>query len=91
MCIRDSTEVDERTMVATIGSGYENAIWEEYGTGEYAAAGNGRKGGWVYKAPDGTFHYTKGKKPRRAFQRAYMKVKPKIIRRAKEIFGEVGK
>lgn len=31
-----------------IGSDYENAIWEEYGTGEYALKG-GRKGGyWVY-------------------------------------------
>ncbi len=31
---------------AHIGNPLENAIWEEYGTGEYAAEGNGRKGGW---------------------------------------------
>lgn len=83
-------EVDEKNMIAVVGSNSENAIWEEYGTGEYAAKGNGRKGGWVYKAPDGTFHHTYGKRPRRAFQRAYTKLKPKILRRANEIFKGVG-
>jgi hypothetical protein len=29
-----------------IGSSLENAIWEEFGTGEYALNGDGRKGGW---------------------------------------------
>lgn len=29
-----------------IGSNLENAIWEEFGTGEYAVNGDGRKGGW---------------------------------------------
>lgn len=29
-----------------IGSNLENAIWEEFGTGEYALKGNGRKGAW---------------------------------------------
>lgn len=29
-----------------IGSNLENAIWEEFGTGEYALHGDGRKGGW---------------------------------------------
>lgn len=38
--------VDEETMTAYIGSNYENAIWEEFGTGEYALNGDGRKGGW---------------------------------------------
>lgn len=32
---------------AQIGSSEENAIWEEFGTGEYAVKG-GRKGYWVY-------------------------------------------
>ena len=30
----------------TIGSPLMNAIGEEFGTGEYALNGNGRKGGW---------------------------------------------
>ena len=38
---------DESTVA--VGSDLENAIWEEFGTGEYALHGDGRKGGWVYK------------------------------------------
>jgi hypothetical protein len=33
---------------AEIGSPMENAIWEEFGTGEHALNGDGRKGWWVY-------------------------------------------
>lgn len=38
--------VDESAYKATIGSPEQNAIWEEFGTGEYALHGDGRKGGW---------------------------------------------
>lgn len=31
---------------AHVGSNLQNAIWEEFGTGEYALHGDGRKGGW---------------------------------------------
>lgn len=31
---------------AQVGNPLQNAVWEEYGTGEYALEGNGRKGGW---------------------------------------------
>lgn len=41
-----TSEVDAEAGTATIGSPEENAVWEELGTGEYAAEGNGRKGGW---------------------------------------------
>ena len=43
--------VVERTgdgFIAQIGSNNPNAIWEEFGTGEYALNGNGRPGYWVY-------------------------------------------
>ena len=40
--------VVEKEMTAYIGSSLEYAIYQEYGTGEYALKGNGRKGGWVY-------------------------------------------
>lgn len=39
-------DVDADAMEAVVGSDLENAIWEEYGTGEFAAEGNGRKGAW---------------------------------------------
>lgn len=32
--------------IVYVGSDEENAIWEEFGTGEYALHGDGRKGGW---------------------------------------------
>ena len=64
---------------AYIGSDMENAIWEEFGTGEYALAGNGRKGGWKYKDEEGNWHFTKGKTPSRAFWRTYTSLKAKLI------------
>ena len=72
--------VDDSNHVATIGSSEENAIWEEFGTGEYAINGNGRKGGWFYVDEKGQGHYTRGKKPSRAFWNAYMALKSKIIK-----------
>lgn len=57
---------DTDTHTAYIGSNYENAIWEEFGTGEHAINGNGRKG-WA------------GKKPSRAFWKAYVSTKNTVI------------
>lgn len=74
-------KVVESEHTAYIGSDTENAIWEEFGTGEYALEGNGRKGGWKYKDAKGDWHYTVGKKPSRAFWRAYTTLKNKIIDR----------
>ena len=42
--------VDEQEGIATIGSPLENAIWEEFGTGEYALNGDGRKSAWYVDA-----------------------------------------
>ena len=72
--------VDDDSHVATIGSSEENAIWEEFGTGEHAINGNGRKGGWFYEDEDGNGHFTHGKKPSRAFWNAYTSLKNKIIK-----------
>lgn len=40
--------VDESDKSATVGTPLESGYWEEFGTGEYAAHGDGRKGWWVY-------------------------------------------
>ena len=53
-----------------VGSNAENAIWEEYGTGIHAEAGDGRKTPWVYKDRHGKFHTTQGKKGTRALRKA---------------------
>ena len=73
--LRDSIgyKVDESELVAYIGTNCEYAIYVEFGTGELAENGNGRKGGWVYKTPDGEVHFTYGMPPqpylRPAFRR----------------------
>lgn len=69
-----------------IGNPLQNAIWEEFGTGEYALKGDGRKGGWVYKSPKtGEFYHTRGKTPSRALYKAFNSKKETIKRRAKQI------
>ena len=75
---------DEHT--ATIGSSMENAIWEEFGTGEYALNGDGRKGGWFYVDEKGDGHFTHGKKPSRAFWKAYTSLKNKLIKHIQDRF-----
>lgn len=74
-------KVVDSELTAYIGSNYENAIWEEFGTGEFALQGNGRKGGWAYKDAKGDWHKTMGKKPSRAFWKAFISLKDKIINR----------
>lgn len=71
-------EVDASSKTATIGNPLENAIWEEYGTGDYALGGDGRKGGWVYRDAKGEWHKTHGKKPLRPMFKAFSSTKPKL-------------
>ena len=65
---------------ATIGSDYMNSVWEEFGTGEYALNGDGRKGGWFYEDEQGNGHFTHGKHPRRPFHKAYVFLRDKMIK-----------
>lgn len=83
-------EVDDDKHEATIGNSLENAIWEEFGTGEYALEGNGRKGGWTYVDEEGNGHFTHGKKPSRAFHHAYTSLKNPIINRIQEALKGLG-
>lgn len=72
-------KVDKDKCEAYVGSNYENAIWEEFGTGIYAQHGNGRKDvPWVYQDEKGRWHRTSGKKPRKALQRALNDTKDSI-------------
>ena len=73
--------LDKSQHIAYIGSPDQNAVWEEYGTGEYALKGNGRKGGWSYQDAEGKWHHTNGKTPSRAFWNAYTSLKNAIINR----------
>lgn len=83
-------QVDEHNKVVYIGSNYENAIWEEFGTGIYAQNGNGRKDvPWTYQSEDGKWHKTKGKKPRRALQNAFNSMKNRIKKFFEERFNNL--
>lgn len=64
-------KVDENKMEAVIGSPLEYAIYQEFGTGEYAYEGKGRKGGWRYQDAKGEWHFTKGNKPVRMLWNAF--------------------
>lgn len=75
---------------AYIGSNYENAIWEEFGTGEHALNKDGRQGGWAYKDAKGDWHYTTGKKPSRAFFKAYTALKNKLIKKLQDSLKGMG-
>lgn len=83
-------QIDEGNLEVEIGSGLENAIWEEFGTGEYALNGDGRKGGWTYRDEKGEYYHTCGKLPNRPLYNAFTALKDKIIRMAEEKFRGVG-
>lgn len=81
------TVVDSGEVVnGAVSNPLQNAIWEEFGTGEYALNGNGRKGGWSYKDEEGKWHHTMGKHPRRPLFKAYSSLKNKLIKRMRAIF-----
>lgn len=54
--------VDENELAVHIGSNDVNAIWEEFGTGEHAINGGGRKGYWVFVDTGGKPQAVKGGK-----------------------------
>jgi len=78
-------KVDESKGECVIGSPLENAIWEEFGTGEFSLNGDGRKGGWYYQDEKDEWHHTYGKAPKRAFKRAFDSLKNALIQKAEEV------
>lgn len=73
-----------------VGSNLENAIWEEYGTGEYAIKGNGRKTQWVYQDAHGNWHKTTGKRAQRPLFKAFTAKRGVIEQRASQIMKGLG-
>lgn len=85
-------KVDEAALEATVGNPDENALWEEFGTGEYALKGDGRRGGWVYRDPlSGDFYFTYGKRPSRAFHYTWKEMETPIKRMAEKYYQELSK
>ena len=82
----DSLVVDSE-FKAYIGSSLEYAIYQEYGTGEYALQGNGRKDGWIYKSKkDGKDYFARGTAPKRMLYRAFQTKKEAVKKRGQDVF-----
>lgn len=79
-------KVDEDNLVCTVGSPLQNAIWEEFGTGEKALHGDGRKGGWFYVDRHGHGWFTLGKSPNQPLKRAFDSLKSTITQEAERRF-----
>jgi len=77
-------EVDEGEGKVVIGSPLENSIWNEFGTGQYALHGDGRKTPWFYEDAKGEGHWTHGKRPQRTFFNVFNRLKLKIQKELKK-------
>ena len=82
-------KVDEKSdeVEGQVGSGAEYAPFVEYGTGEFAENGEGRKGGWAYVDDEGKGHFTLGNKPQPFLRPAFRSNKENIKRLIGEEYG----
>ncbi len=91
--LRDSIDkvvkVNNEEATLYVGSNVEYAYYVEFGTGEFAEKGNGRKGGWFYKTPDGEVHFTYGQKPQSFIRKAFRSRKDDFIELLKKELGGV--
>lgn len=82
-----SYQVDERELAGYVGASAEYAVYVEFGTGEFAENGQGRKGGWFYKDPKGEWSFTYGMDPQPFLRPAFRQSKAQVQALAKEVFG----
>lgn len=87
----DHTVKNEKGIVrGMVGSPLDYAMYVEYGTGEFAENGAGRKGGWNYQDPSGEWFFTWGNEPqpflRPAFRRKHKQVEEIIGRKFRTTF-----
>ncbi|EPI05050.1 phage protein, HK97 gp10 family [Enterococcus faecalis 13-SD-W-01] len=71
-------------IIGAVGSPEQYAIYVEFGTGEFAENGTGRKGGWAYKDPSGEWYFTWGQDPQPFLRPAFRQNKETI----KKILGQ---
>lgn len=83
--------VDEDKMTLTIGVGEEYAVYVEFGTGEFAENGQGRKGGWAYKDPiTGEMVFTWGQEPQPFMRPGYRNQKKSLEKILEKYLSEIG-
>lgn len=84
-------KVDLDEMKVTIGVGEEYAIYVEFGTGEFAENGQGRKGGWTYMHPiTGDYVFTWGQEPQPYMRPGYRSQKKNIQALLEKYLKEIG-
>ena len=69
---------------AIVTENVEYSVFVEFGTGEFAENGLGRKGGWLYRSPDGKVVFTYGNEPQPFIRPAFKKNK----KRAQDIIAQ---
>lgn len=74
--------VEGAELIGHVGSPTEHSLYNEFGTGEFAENGSGRKTPWHYQDEKGNWHITKGMKPRPFLRPAFRNNKARI----KEMF-----
>lgn len=73
-------QVNENELYVRIGTPVEYGPYIEFGTGEFAEGGNGRKGGWFFTDDKGEKHFTFGNKPQPFLRPALLNNKETIKR-----------
>ncbi len=69
---------DDGVVIGKVGSPLDYAVYVEYGTGEFAENGNGRKGGWVYQDSSGEWFFTWGQDPQPFLRPAFRRNRKQI-------------
>ena len=72
--------VNDQELSVRIGTPVEYGPYIEFGTGEFAEGGQGRKGGWFFTDAEGKTHFTLGNKPDPFLRPALLNNKGTIIR-----------
>lgn len=68
----------DSVVIGQVGSPLDYATYIEYGTGEFAENGIGRKGGWGYTDEEGIEHWTRGNKPQPFLRPAFRRNRKQI-------------
>lgn len=81
-------ESSSTKVVDDVGPETDYSVHLEYGTGEFAEGGKGRKGGWFYQDANG-WHFTRGMNPRPFVRPSILKNGTEIIRALSATFVEM--
>lgn len=65
-------------IIGTVGSPFMYAFYVEFGTGEFAENGAGRKGGWSYQDSSGEWFFTWGQEPQPFLRPAFRRNRKQI-------------